>query len=417
MIAKIVLTAFAAVAVAGGALAQPQPAAEPQRRATTVGDTLQFFRWSPQENYARYCNAGYPSVSLEKSRIERVVVLPDDGGPLVSVACVDSRKLGVALAVDSIGVALTFLAYKPFAPFWPEAEARWGADLSVLRQDLRERALQAVDYGLTPGLSVREETATARARASGLAQLGYFDESRAIYSARLAELLAAKAAGEQVDFDLVSMAITQAASIRYDAGPDASADFLADFAAAVPVGPGHAINLAINRAAYLAEADRHAEALALLTPTYMAYKEGVSDGGFKISGSDREFAWIFACSYSHMGENRALRRYEAIVTEANERPRDQYLLMTKATTDIKQRMYRCMNNPAGYFATWRQGDEPILSSDWLEFQQRGERPQTGVPRGWGALAEAQMFAKDYRQLPDGYLPALRLWRDRDVAVP
>jgi hypothetical protein len=185
----------------------------------------------------------------------------------------------------------------------------------------------------------------------------------------------------------------------------------------VPIEPGHAVNLAINHAALLAEAGRDAEALALLRPTFAAFQEDVPRGAHKISGSDREFAWIFACIHARMGQSKDARRYEEIVTEARERPRDDLLSMTKSTTDIKQRMYRCMNSPTGYLAAWRRADEPILSSAWLEFQQRGERPQTGLARGWGALPEAQAFAANYRQLPERYLPALTLWRDGGAAPP
>ena len=413
MIAKIALAAFAAVAAATASAA-----AEPPPPVSTVGDAVRILQaQGPQGHYATHCETGHPSVSLAHPQVERVVLLPDDGGLLTLVACIDSRKIGVPHAIDSISLALTVLAYKPFAPFWPEAEARWGADLAVLRQDLHERAQQATASGLRSGLTVRDATATARTRAATLTQLGYFDEAQAVYSAQRDELLRARAAGEPVDFDLVSLTLSQAASVRLMAGSAAAADFLARFASTVPVRPGDAINVSINRAAYLAEAGRHAEALALLAPAYEAFREDTPDGSYKISGSDREFAWIFACVHWHMGEARASRRYESIVTSADERPRDRGLRMTKTTTDIKQRMYRCMNKPAGYFAAWRGTEEAILSSAWLEFQQRGERPQTGVPRGWGALPEAQELAKDYRELPEQYLPALTLWRDSGGATP
>ena len=412
MISKVWAAAFAVFGVASSAAAEPQPP------VTTVNDALRTIQaQGPQGYYARYCEAGYPSVSFDKPPIDRVVLLPDDGGLLTVAACLDSQKIGAPFAVDSIATALTFLAYEPFAPFWPEAEARWGADLSLLRQDLRERARRATASGRTSGLVMRDATATARLRSAMLAQLGYFDEARAIYAAHLEELVEDRADGDRVDFDLVMLALVQAANARLESGPEAGADFLADFASAVPIGPSDTINLTINRAAYLAEAGRHGEALALLTPAYEAFREDAPGGNYNISGSDREFAWIFACIHWHLAENRASRRYEAIVTSAEERPRDQYLRMTKGTTDIKQRMYRCMNNPVGYLATWRRAEEPILSSAWLELQRRGERPQSGVARGWGTLPEAEALSSDYRQLPDRYLPALTVWRDGEGTNP
>ena len=120
---------------------------------------------------------------------------------------------------------------------------------------------------------------------------------------------------------------------------------------------------------------------------------------------------ILACAYAHKGQQETADRYEAIVTSAPEQPQDRYLARTKSSTSIKLRMYRCMDDPEGYFATWRGASEPALSPAWLEFQQSAAVPLSGVARAWTASRpEAVEISADYRQLPERFLPALTRWQ-------
>ena len=111
------------------------------------------------------------------------------------------------------------------------------------------------------------------------------------------------------------------------------------------------------------------------------------------------------------GDKERAGEYAAIVNSAVETPRDPYLQTTKPSTYIKLRMSRCMDDPDGYFATWRKADVAPLSSLWVELQRGGERASGGVRRDWAwTRPERAELGSDYRQLPERYLPALTGWQ-------
>jgi hypothetical protein len=364
-----------------------------------------------QQFYEIECTARRPMVVVDEARAVRAFVV-EGVEPLTLIVCSHWDRTGYAVRIDTLATALVFMAYKPFEPFWPEAEARWGADLAKLRQDLREAATVQIEDRYP--YAVRARTVAAISAAQTLASIGYFDEARARLTGQTNALIERRARGTRdLDFDLVMLALNQAAIEMQASNHAAGANFLATFAEAVPVEPVYRVNLSINRAAYLVESGHPKEALELLLPEYESFRAGKGEDRetYQVGGSDREFAWILSCAYANTDQPEKARLFAAIVTSAEETPRDQYMRVTKPSTAIKRRLYRCMDSPIRYFAAWREANEYVLSPAWLEFQHSGEMIMSGVPRPWVATRpEAAELSADYRQLPERYLPALRRWQ-------
>jgi hypothetical protein len=358
-----------------------------------------------------------PSVVVEKDPIQRITLPSGDARPLSVMACIDRLQVGFPVPIETIEAALVFLSYKPFAPFWPVAEAQWGPGLERLREDLAQEARRK--SATTAGLDglVRSRTAAELNVARALLPLGYFAEAKDRLDARIDDVIANRASGTRdLDFDLVMLAAVRASVVDAELGPGAAARFLDEFASRVPIEPDLLVNLAINRAAYLVESERYEEALALLNPAYEQFQAGVAEQeNYQIAGSQREFAWILACAHARLGAEQASQSYARLVTSAEETPTDSYLQRTKPSTYIKLRMYRCMNDSSGYFGTWRDANEPILSRAWLDFQLAKRRAFVGVERDWATLPEAAALSGEYRQLPDEYIPALTRWQSPTVA--
>ena len=368
-----------------------------------------------EQAYIEKCGPDAETIEVDDGEVRHVALIRNQSGPVVIAACLEKSRVVYPLEVDTLSSALVFMAYKPFAPFWPYAEARWGDDLGKLRQRLAERARTA-----SPAYSsyaVRPATAEAINRARRLLAIGYFDEAKAGLSARSGEILAGRKRKDRDKFDLVMLALTRASVERFQNGYGAAADYLAEFARTVEVGSDYATNLTINRAAYLAEGGRTAQALELLKPTYDLYETGVSNNkkAYQFGGSEREFSWILACSYAREGQAALAARYAAIVNSAEERPRDEYLVTTKPSSAIRMRMTRCMDDPEGYFAVWHDSRPAVLSYAWLDFQN-GARVINGVARPWAARPEAAELGSKYRQLPERYGPALNMWQAAAAAA-
>ena len=98
------------------------------------------------------------------------------------------------------------------------------------------------------------------------------------------------------------------------------------------------------------------------------------------------------------------------VDSAVEQPADPFLAKTKRSTLIRLRMHACMDDADGYFASWDQAQEPILSAAWIEFQRGATTGVVSNRKPWieNDPRAAKIGAK-YRQLPESYQPALHRW--------
>ncbi|MBD3730102.1 MAG: hypothetical protein IE933_10390 [Sphingomonadales bacterium] len=365
-------------------------------------------------HYTAYCAKDRLSVPYDGGPVNRLTFFSDEGKPALIALCSDRYRSAAILQVEDLRSALAFMAYKPFAPFWPAAEQRWGADLGKLRADVKADAEETDGSTYSYGHMVTSKTARIIDQAHRLTDIGYFGEALALLDTREADLI--RKAGDEphygdYGFDLAMLAITHASTLTAQHGPGAAADYLASFSETHDVGPDYAINLAINRAAYLAEAERADEALAVLLPAWQLFRgDTTAPENYQISGSDREFSWILGCAYWQQGKRDKAERYIASVDSAVEQPADPFLAKTKRSTLIRLRMHACMDDADGYFASWDQAQEPILSAAWIEFQRGATTGVVSNRKPWieNDPRAAKIGAK-YRQLPESYQPALHRW--------
>jgi tetratricopeptide (TPR) repeat protein len=360
--------------------------------------------------YRQSCGRDNASVRLG---FERAAFIPGDGVPARLVMCNDRFSMGAATELNSIELALAFMAYEPFEPFWDAAEERWGKDLGKLRAELKDAAYALTSEGYA-FRTVDDEAAQAMTQARALSALGYYTEAQQLLEEALDTFQRRAAGSSDYDFDLTLIAITAAGIQSNKTGPVAASNLLEAFARRRRSGADFEVNLDINRAAYLAESGRYREALDLLIPAYRIFRDGeIDSGNYRISGSNREFSWILACAYRGLGDDRLAQPFIDVVYAADEIPTDRYLDVTKRSTDIRLRMTLCMDDSEAYYAVWREIREPFLSRNWLAFQRGGAGPWIGgIRRDWvGKRGEARSISRSYRQLPARYTPALNRWQD------
>ncbi|QDH34867.1 hypothetical protein [Porphyrobacter sp. YT40] len=346
--------------------------------------------------------------------IDRVAFTAEAGQPVRLILCLDDPAIAEAIPVNTVERALAFLAYRPFAPFWPAAEARWGDDLSILRDEVRRTPLsQALaDYTYAPQMSSRAARAMATSRTA--ANAGDYQYARDVILADLARLDAARRkAPDRFDGDFeMSLMLSRVAFL--DAlrdGPSAGADSLRDLIARYPIAEEYLPNSLTNHAAFLAEAGRGEEALEVLTPLLKEWQRGDTDADFyQIPGSIREFSWIMACALHHTASPEAAAPFVRLVHSRRRQPVDPYVVWTRSNGEIRLRMTKCMGDEAGFAEAVRQDPPGILSSAWLELQDDSRAMVgTGVFDLETRRRLAAEVGGDYRPLPERYRPALRGW--------
>ena len=377
-----------------------------------------IYRPPPMALALHKVHCGPQAIALADKRIgiDRVAFTADPGQPARMILCLDDPAIAEAIPVDTVERALAFLAYRPFAPFWPAAEARWGDDLSILRDEVRRTPLsQALaDYTYAPQMSSRAARAMVTSRIA--ANAGDYPQARAVILADLARLDAERRkAPERFDGDFdMSLMLSRVAYI--DAlvdGPSAGADSLRDLIARYPIAEEYLPNSLTNQAAFLAEAGRGEEALAVLTPLLEGWQRSDTDADFyQIPGSMREFSWIMACALHHTASPEAAAPFVRLVNSRRRQPVDPYVIWTRSNGEIRLRMAKCMSDEAGFAEAVRQDPPGILSSAWLELQDES-RAMVGT-RVFGLETRRRLAAEvggDYRALPERYLPALKGWMD------
>ncbi|HEY6963744.1 MAG TPA: hypothetical protein VI407_00890 [Erythrobacter sp.] len=417
-----VLAALAcAAAPAAAQLTSPVPAVRVAPPPPSSSPAPTFIQLSDLALFARFCGGTTVSEGIPQLRPgTRIGFADDPDGPASLVLCIDQYKAALAIPVTSTDDALVIMAFKPFAPLWPAAEARWGSDLERLREEVRrtplETALAAYPYAAQMDPATAEVFAASRTASAA----GDHDRARALVEAELVRLGAIEAAGRangrkkrDVEYGFeISLLIGRIANLEaYAKGPSAGADLLARLLEQYPLDEDYRANPVTNLGALLAEAGRSAEALAVIAP----FAEGIDPDRiqperYQIPGSIREFSWIAACAQNGVAGASAADPYIRVVNSFRRGPVDPYVGWTRSNAAIKLRMYKCLGDMEGYAAAWRSEQPGPLSVLWLEFQEHG-RSMVGHRRLDAPLraALAAEFARDYRELPESYRPALRAW--------
>lgn len=372
-----------------------------------------------QEAYRDHCDPDIPSFDIE-------IPIPESDGdaalnartsfdtsdPFAIVAvCIDEYGIGAATEIRSISEALSFMALREAEALWPMAEAKWGNDLGTLRADLRRAALMRKSSTAYATL-MRGRTDSVRAMAYDLANIGYYDEATTALDEEAARLNTGRIArNRRFDFERVMVAIARATVVSKAQGDAAGAAVLKAFLASTPATNTHLLNAKINMAALLAESGQHHEALSVIEPAYQEFRGFQEDSsGYKIGGSDREFAWILACSNIALGNVQAATDYVAIVDTAQETPADRFLPRTKPSSMIKLRLAACTDNQEEYLNVLFGGTFARLSGAWADLQAPGGSFEFYSLGSWKLPEEReQQYLAKYRMLPESYSAALSGW--------
>ena len=393
--------------------AAPPPVVPPPAPIATSGEEGAL--------YEAYC--GKTSVPLNEpgAGIERVGFATDPGQPARLILCFDSQKFGDPLPIESIDMALVFMAYRPFAPFWPAAEARWGADMGLLREEVRKTPIRQAlaSYPYARLMSPRSAIAIAASRtAAGAANHA---EARRLVEQELVRLGARRAKNPEdfeSDFEMSLLILRLGNLVAQREGASAGADYLTELIARYAIDMEYRTNTDINLAAILAEAGRYDEALAIIEPLFAGFNPDPNDPDrYEIAGSVREFSWIMACALKGTQGAAAAGPYVTVVNSFRTEPVDQYLSATKTNAEIQLRMYKCLNDPEGFAATLRRNPPGFLAPIWIELQEHG-RPIAGTRMLSAEVRRdlAKAFADKYRQLPESYTPALQAWAPLPAAA-
>ncbi|WAT18357.1 hypothetical protein OZN62_01910 [Aurantiacibacter sp. MUD11] len=400
---------MAIVLAAVPASAQDKPAQAPPP-PVTVRQAAPPMPQALRDAYRDFCGDDHASVSLEGFGNFRVTLTPQRRGPDMLAECADTLEAARLTPVQNIDTALMALSFRPFAPFWPTMEERWGSDLQRLRDQLEEEARDARDIGL--GLSMASFVRRDIARAAGLRDLGYVEEALAILDATRDELeQGSERSRQRQEFERTMIAAYRASTVTLMRGDLAAAGVLADFLEGFPEESEYRLNPLINYAAYLAEGGDHDASYRIIRPAYDDFRgRGYSPESYQLGGADREFAWILACNRWHMDKAEAAQPFIDIVRNAPEQPRDEYFAYIKRSTTIQRRMYRCMGDAEGWFAQYADGSLPALDPAWVLLQP-ASTDDNGPLADWTMPEDiAERFARMYRVLPESFTPALQRWQ-------
>lgn len=371
-------------------------------------------------SYREFCGPDAVAITDKTIPLDRVKFAAPAGKPARIMLCLDDEQMATFVEIATIDEALVFMATRDLAPFWPAAQARWGADLAVLRDEVRARSLDQAVKSYPYARYMDERYSTALMAADIAREAGDFDRSLALVQAEIDFIASrrAKRRGSLRDSFAMSLLLGQFVNtVAMRDGPDGAADRMKPMLALYPISQEYRPNAEINYAATLAEAGRADEALSLIEPVFAQYRPDPTKGkAYEIPGSVREFSWIMACALHHRGEVEEAKPFIALVNGYQERPVDPYVTWTKASTEIRLRMAKCIGDERGFLEIYQQSQIPLLSAFWLEFQTRG-RPTIGSAKfpALGESVEGQKLSARFRQLPESYWPALERWASAAAA--
>lgn len=408
----------AAAALLIGALAAPALAAQPAPPPPVMKPPPPVPKSSEQKEaralHKALCSSD--SLTIRDPQVPDLLLgfATDPGQPARIILCSDRGEWARAVTIDSIDTALVFMAYRPFAPFWPAAEARWGNDLSRLRDDIRAIPIEQSIANYPYASLMVPRYARAMAASRNAANASDHAEARALVEREIGHIamLEEKRPGKNdLGFEL-SLLIGRLANLHArEQRPSAGADLMRDLLARHSLPDDYRTNTDINHAALLAEAGRGDEAYAIIAPLLADFQMRPEDAErYQIPGSVREFSWIMACTLHLKGDSTGAVPYAAIVNAYDQQPIDPYVTWTKSSLSIQLRMNKCMADKDGYLASITRNSPGILSPLWIELQDNG-RSIVGHHRfdGLAGSDEARALAADYRQLPESYWPALQAW--------
>lgn len=171
----------------------------------------------------------------------------------------------------------------------------------------------------------------------------------------------------------------------------------------------YAANATINRAALLVESGHYAQGLAVIDPLWERWSRDNRE--YKIGGSNRQFAWIRACSLEGLGRHAEADAAFQPVLDSNDTNDPHYVVETDDS--LKLRGLVCMKRTSAVIQLLGNQLNNDLSPDGLLFMQPEYRPQRDAEFWNKVRSDPTLIAvarQRMRVLPEEMTPALNGWR-------
>jgi len=333
------------------------------------------------------------------------------GERLVLTVSDDKGFLG-RLPIETPNDALAILADSEMERLWGPLLDRAGADLVKLRDGMLARAEQGWRQGLAfrrsrnavESLSVDQGVHSLLIYAQALNSAGREDQAIGLLRQWLAE---SAGAADTYDVTLVAMRLAAIHSSRGDL--DATLAALMAGRAAVARDKDYRVNIDINRAAFLAEGRRYAEALNVHDQALKDFGKS----GLNLAGSLLQFAWIRACALKGLGRPDEAERAMASTRESADVLFHRGAILPPSA-EVRLRGYLCLGDKDGLVRELAaNAAQDYALNGWLLLLQHGRRHPRQQELWQAVRADprvVQAYAGRLRQLPPELIPALNRWR-------
>jgi tetratricopeptide (TPR) repeat protein len=318
--------------------------------------------------------------------------------------------------LTKIADVLGLLADQKMAFLWAPLTEWAGPTLERMRdrQLTKLQAAAAVGESAQPAAATIESTVRPRTRAllqlaGFLIEIGRAAEAEQFLEERLAAMPMKqdKAHWSEIEWFTVASRIASARGARDDV-EGALAEY--QMAETMLGNSAYAMNASVNRAALLLQQKRYAEALAVIDPVWSEWKSFRSDD--KVSGSERQFAWIRACALEGLGRHsEADEAFRTVLDAKDSHDRD---FVIDSDQKLVIRGLVCMRRKDAVKALIRDSVLNDLSPSLLLIFQSAYRPLRDVDFWDDVLSDPALVAfvrKRMRELPPEMAPALNGWRE------
>jgi tetratricopeptide (TPR) repeat protein len=254
----------------------------------------------------------------EDPRVAAVDLVSVSGGRLAVRARGPAGAVVYGSELASVRDALAVLADRRLAALWPAVTDFAGRDLERQRQRLLDRTAEGVRTGVPPAsaetmrqLSLNEGWAlAARQRFDAMSETGRLDEG--LREIRPAFARAAAGKGEPDVFAHFSLRVGVASELASQGRVEEALDMLEQGEKSRHTRTSFRGNYWVNRAAILAEAGRHSEALRWVDSA-RAFARKVN----AYADAQVQFAWIRACALRGLGRTGEAEAEYRIVEAAS----------------------------------------------------------------------------------------------------
>jgi tetratricopeptide (TPR) repeat protein len=179
--------------------------------------------------------------------------------------------------------------------------------------------------------------------------------------------------------------------------------------------PDYRTNAKVNLAALLAENGQYEEALSWIDEALAEFTAQQEDWeNYKLSGSDRHFAWIRACALVGLGREKEAKPLIDLVLASPENPVDIYADVY-STSSIERRLYSCTGDVERMVAFVKKGyNHPLFGHFaylYLQPELNFQLPHhDAFLKKVRAHPDLKALAAEMVPVPASVVPALNNWR-------